>query len=44
MTRWQKMEAETLGDKQGEVKAKALLNALDDTLTNIEAESRAAPS
>ena len=38
MTRWQKMEAETLGDKQGEVKAKALLNALDDTLADIEAE------
>ena len=26
-----KMDAETLGDKQGEVKVKALLNALVDT-------------
>ena len=27
----EKMDAETLGDKQGEVKVKALLNALVDT-------------
>ena len=32
------MEVETLGDKQGEVKAKALLNALADRLAEIEAE------
>ena len=31
ITRYQKMDAETLGDKRGEVKVKALLNALVDT-------------
>jgi len=32
------MDAETLGDKQGEVKGKALLNALADTQAEIEAQ------
>ena len=30
-TRYQSMDAETLGDKQGKVKVKTLLNALVDT-------------
>ena len=31
ITRYQKMDAETVVDKQGKVKVKALLNALVDT-------------
>ena len=31
ITLYQRIDAETLGDKQGEVKVKALLNALVDT-------------
>ena len=32
------MEADTLGDKQGEVKAKAVLNALADWQAEFETE------
>ena len=38
MTRYQNMEAETLGDKQGKVKVKALLSALVDKQSKIEAK------
>ena len=38
ITRYQKMDAEKLGDKQGEVKVKALLNALVHTLRAIDAD------
>jgi len=38
MTRYRKIEAETLGDKQGEVKDNALLNALVDRPAAIESE------
>ena len=38
MTHYQKMEADTLGDKQGKVKVKALFNALVDPQPAIEAE------
>ena len=38
ITRYQKMDAEILGDKQGEVKVKALLNALVHTLKAIDAD------
>jgi len=31
MTRYRKIETETLGDKQGKVKVNALLNAMVDT-------------
>ena len=37
MTRYQKKKAETLGDKQAEVKVKALLNGLVDTQEAIKA-------
>ena len=37
MTRYQKMEGQTLGDEQGKIKVKALLNALIDTQEAIKA-------
>ena len=38
MTRWQKMQAETLGDEQGRVKVKALLKTLIDTQEAIKTD------
>jgi len=38
MTRYQKKKAETLGDKQAEVKVNVLLDALVDTEEAIKAD------
>ena len=39
MTRWQKIQAKTIGDTQGKVKTKALLQALTYILAYVEAKA-----
>ena len=43
MTRYQTMEAKTIGEPQGEVETKALLHTLAYILAKFEAESLVGP-